>query len=335
MFCTTIDKQEIIDVIIGEMRLRIIVTGGAGFVGSHVVDTYIGAGHDVLVLDDLSTGKIANLNTKASFEQVDIRDPDKISSLFKRFSPQIVNHHAAQIDIRRSIAAPIFDTEVNVLGTVNLLHQSVNRNVKGFIFASSGGAIYGETPTPAAEGNPKAPISPYGAAKAAIEYYLFAYMHTFKLETLALRYGNVYGPRQDPRGEAGVISIFAEKLLANEVPTIFGTGKQVRDYIFVKEVARANLLATDCLLSGLPMSLTPDELALNIATGHSLSVNDLFTHLAKITVFSKDPFYAKARPGELMESRLNVTRAKRKLGFTAETSFARGLTQVLAWLRNK
>ncbi|MEE8566824.1 MAG: NAD-dependent epimerase/dehydratase family protein, partial [Candidatus Bipolaricaulota bacterium] len=181
----------------------------------------------------------------------------------------------------------------------------------------------------------KAPISPYGAAKAAIEYYLFAYMHTFRLETLALRYGNVYGPRQDPRGEAGVISIFAEKLLANEVPTIFGTGKQLRDYIFVKEVARANLLATDCLLSGLPMSLTPDELALNIATGHSLSVNDLFTHLAKITDFSKGPFYGKARPGELMESRLDVTRAERKLGFTAETSFARGLAQVLAWLRKK
>ena len=211
----------------------------------------------------------------------------------------------------------------------------MKHNVKGFIFASSGGAIYGETPTPAAEENPKAPISPYGAAKAGVEYYLFAYMHTFKLETLALRYGNVYGPRQDPAGEAGVISIFAEKFLANEVPTIFGTGKQLRDYIFVKEVARANLLATDYLLTGLPMGLTLDERALNIATGHSLSVNDLFTYLAKITDFKGDPSYDEARPGELMQSRLDVSQADKKLGFTAEASLTKGLTEVVAWLREK
>lgn len=315
--------------------MKVIVTGGAGFVGSHVVDAYIGTGHDVLVIDDLSTGREENLNPQADFVRLDIRDQEGVASIFERFRPQLVNHHAAQIDIRRSVADPVFDAEVNVVGTLNLLRQAVSFEVEGFLFASSGGAIYGETPQPVGEGAVKAPISPYGAAKVAAEEYLFAYMRTFGLETLALRYGNVYGPRQDPAGEAGVISIFAEAILSEKWPTIFGTGEQVRDYVSVEDVARANLLVTDHLLSGLPAPRDPNERAVNIGTGQSTSVNELFLKLAGVIGFREDAVHAEPRPGELMESRLDVSRAREEFGFVAAVSLEEGLKKVVAWLQGR
>jgi len=312
--------------------MRIAVTGGAGFIGSHLVDSYISAGHEVLVIDNLSTGKAQNLNPKALFSNADIRDAAAVDRAFAQFHPEIVNHHAAQIDIRRSVDDPAFDATVNVVGSIVLLQQAVRHGARGFIFASSGGAIYGETPEPAPETAVKAPISPYGAAKAAVEYYMFVYRRTFGLPAVALRYGNVYGPRQDPKGEAGVVSIFAGALLSGAAPTIFGTGEQVRDYVYVGDVVNANLRAIDYLLAAPPVPRTPDDQAFNIGSGVSTSVNELYRMLAGIVGFAGDPVYGDPRPGELMESRLDISRARTVLGFSPETDFEQGMRKVVDWL---
>jgi len=314
--------------------MRIIVTGGAGFIGSHVVDAYIDAGHEVLVIDNLSTGSAENVNHKARLEQVDIRDAHGVAKVFPSFRPQVVNHHAAQIDIRRSVAEPIFDAEVNVIGSVNLMHQAVRNHVKAFIFASSGGAIYGETPHPAVETAAKAPISPYGAAKAAVENYLFAYRKTFGLNSVILRYANVYGPRQDPAGEAGVVSIFASALIAGRGVTIFGSGEQVRDYVFVKDVAQANLLALDHLESGVIDVRSPDGMAYNIASGRATSVNELYEEMSRIIPAKVAAVHADARPGELMESRLDIERAHDVLGFSPQMNLPDGLLETITWQKH-
>ena len=311
--------------------MRIVVTGGAGFIGSHVVDAYIDAGHEVLVIDDLSTGNASNVNRAARFERIDIRDVQGMAKVFSSFRPQIVNHHAAQIDIRRSVAEPIFDAQVNVIGSVNLMQQAVRNHAEGFIFASSGGAIYGETPHPAVETAVKAPISPYGAAKAAVENYLFAYSKTFGLNPVILRYANVYGPRQDPAGEAGVVSIFASALIAGRSVTIFGSGDQVRDYVFVKDVAQANLLALDHLQSGAIDVHSPDEMAYNIASGRAISVNELYEEMARIIPAKVEAIHADARPGELMESRLDIAHARDVLGFSPQVNLPDGLLETISW----
>jgi len=311
--------------------MRIIVTGGAGFIGSHVVDAYVDAGHEVLVIDNLSTGNVKNVNPAVRLEEIDIRDAQGLERVFASFHPHVVNHHAAQIDIRRSVSDPGLDAQVNVLGSINLLQKAVRNNVEGFIFASSGGAIYGETPHPAAETVVKAPISPYGAAKAAVENYLFAYRKTFGLKSATLRYANVYGPRQDPAGEAGVVSIFARALIARRGLTIFGSGKQVRDYVFVKDVARANLLVLDYVQSDFGDANSPDEVAFNIGSGRATSVNELYEEMTKIFPTKIEAVHVDARPGELMESRLDITRAKHILGFSPETSLPDGLLQSIAW----
>ena len=215
-------------------RLRILVTGGAGFIGSHVVDGYLADGHEVLVLDDLSTGREENLDPGARLEICDIRDISQVRDILKAFHPDIINHHAAQIDVRRSVEEPILDLDVNVRGTIALISEATRLGVRGFVFASSGGAIAGECDAPASEATEKRPLSPYGAAKAAVEQYLFAYHRSFGLPYVALRYGNVYGPRQSPDGEAGVVSIFARTLLEGRRVTIFGTGGQTRDLIYVR-----------------------------------------------------------------------------------------------------
>jgi len=257
-----------------------------------------------------------------------------VAKAFASFRPQVVNHHVAQIDIRRSVDDPIFDAEVNVLGSVNLMQQAVQSHVEGFIFASSGGAIYGETPHPAAEIAAKAPISPYGAAKAAVENYLFSYRKTFGLKSVILRYANVYGPRQDPAGEAGVVSIFTSALIAGRGVTIFGNGEQVRDYVFVKDVAHANLLALDHVQSDVHDANSPDEMAFNIASGRATSVNALYDEIVKIISVSIEAVHADARSGELMESRLDITRARDGLGFLPQVKLPDGLLQTIAWQKN-
>jgi len=310
--------------------MRIVVSGGAGFVGSHVVDAYVACGHEVLVVDDLSTGQAENVNSAARLEKIDIRDSEALSRVFSAFKPQVVNHHAAQIDIRKSVADPGFDAQVNVLGSVNLMQEATRAHASAFIFASSGGAIYGETPRPAAEATAKAPISPYGAAKLAVEGYLFAYEKTFGLKSVVLRYGNVYGPRQDPAGEAGVVSIFTSALLSGRQVTIFGSGKQVRDYVFVEDVARANVLALEYAVNEASKK-TPDEGAFNIGSGQATSVNTLYGQLVEILPCKIDAKYADARPGELLESKLDVTRAKDELGFSALVSLPEGLRRTVSW----
>jgi len=314
--------------------MRIVVTGGAGFIGSHVVDAYIAAGHEVLVIDNLSAGDARNVNPEARLERIDIRDARRVAKVLASFRPQIINHHAAQIDIRRSVDDPVLDAEINVLGSLNLIHQAVQCYVEGFVFASSGGAIYGETPLPAVETAVKAPISPYGAAKAAVENYLFVYRKTFGLKTVILRYANVYGPRQDPAGEAGVVSIFASALIAGRGVTIFGSGDQVRDYVFVADVAQANLRALDYVQSGVRDANSPDEIAFNIGSGRATSVNALYEEMTKIIPAKSDAVYADARPGELMESRMDITRARDVLGFSPRVKFPDGLLQTIDWQRS-
>lgn len=303
--------------------MKILVTGGAGFIGSNVVDAFVLAGHEVAILDNLTTGKKENLNAAAKFFQADLRDRAQVDRVMTEFSPRIVNHHAAQIDVRRSLAEPIYNAEVNELGTLNLLEAAVQRGVEKIIFASTGGAIYGEVSDQAgaAEDHPQEPISPYAITKRAVEMYLYAYQKLRGLNFTVLRYGNVFGPRQDPLGEAGVIAIFCGKLLQGKTATIYGDGEQLRDYVYVGDVAAANLIA-----------LTRGENKIfNIGTGVGTSVNQLFAHLRALTKFSGKAVYAPARAGELFRSVLNADRAKKELGWQAKHDIRSGLKLTLDW----
>ena len=222
--------------------MKILVTGGAGFIASQIADAFIDEGNDVFILDNLSTGFEKNVNPKATFIKKDIGDKS-LSELFEKEKFDVVNHHAAQMDVRRSVADPAFDANTNILGTINLLQNCIKTGVKKFMFASTGGAVYGEQEYyPADEKHPTSPLSPYGISKLAVEKYLFFYNAQYKLNYTILRYANIYGPRQNPFGEAGVVAIFSTKLLKNEQPVINGSGKQTRDYVFVGDVVKANLI---------------------------------------------------------------------------------------------
>ncbi|MBN2058323.1 MAG: NAD-dependent epimerase/dehydratase family protein [Candidatus Saganbacteria bacterium] len=305
--------------------MKILVTGGAGFIGSNVVDAFIAAGHEIAVLDNLSTGKKANLNPKARFFEVDLRRDQDVDKAVAAFSPEIIDHHAAQIDVRKSVEDPVFNAEVNELGTLNLLNAAVKNGVKKIVFASTGGAIYGEVEQKngAAEDHPQEPISPYAITKRSVEMYLHAYKITRGLEYTVLRYGNVYGPRQDPLGEAGVIAIFCGKLLKGEQPTIYGDGKQLRDYVYVADVARANLLALEQGAGRI----------YNIGTGKGVSVNELFKHLKAIFKYPQEAVYAPARTGELFRSVLDAGRVKKELGWRPEVDIKQGLERTVEWTK--
>ena len=253
--------------------MKILVTGGAGFIGSHVVDAYLAQGHDVVVVDNLSTGRKANLNPDATFYQADIRGSE-LEGIFAREEPQIVNHHAAQVDVRRSVADPIFDADVNVTGTLNLLECARHHGVEKVIYISTGGAVYGEPEyLPCDEAHPIRPLAPYGVSKHTVEHYLFLYRHNHGLPYTILRYPNVYGPRQDPYGEAGVVAIFTKQLLQGEQATIYGDGFQERDFVYVGDCAWANVLA-----------LTAGENDIyNLASGEGTTINALFALLKEIT----------------------------------------------------
>jgi UDP-glucose 4-epimerase len=303
--------------------MKILVTGGAGFIGSNVVDAYIERGHKVVVVDDLSSGKKENLNKKAKFYKLDICD-SSLEEVFREERIDIVNHHAAQVDVRKSIADPAFDARINIEGALNVLENCRKYRVEKIIFASSGGVIYGECGAiPPDEDSPVAPISPYGISKYAMERYLFAYEKIYGLKYTALRYGNVYGPRQDPYGEAGVVAIFSGKMLSNGEVDIFGDGEQVRDYVYVGDVVKANIL---CLENG-------DNEIFNIGTGVSTSVNRLFSEMKELTGYPKQPVYRPPRAGELFRSSLNVSKAEKKLGWKAETSLKQGLKKTIDFFR--
>lgn len=312
--------------------MRILVTGGAGFIGSHIVDRYVAAGHDVLVLDDLSTGKLANVDENARLERLDLCEFDRVDTLLGSYKPDLVNHHAAQIDVRKSVADPVFDARINVLASVSLLTAAARHGVRGIIFASSGGTVYGETPQPVPETAAKAPVSPYGAAKHSVEGYLFSFSATGRLPGIALRYGNVYGPRQDPGGEAGVISIFTGALLRGDRPTVFGTGTAVRDYIMVADVVRANELATEHLLTRDHPPTTADDAAFNIGTGVSTSVNELYDLIASCCGVDQRVEHVAPRTGELQESRLDIAKASDVLRFAPQVPLERGIDETVAWI---
>lgn len=305
--------------------MKVLVTGGAGFIGSQIVDAYIEAGHEVTVMDDLSTGKKKNVNAKAKLVASDIRDPN-ISTLFAQERFEIVNHLAAQLDVRKSVMDPFFDASVNILGTLRLLECARSYGVRKIIFSSSGGTIYGECgKVPAKEGDPHKPESPYGFSKAAAERYIQFYGDTYRLPYTILRYANVYGPRQDPHGEAGVVAIFAGKLLKQEPITIYGDGSQERDYVYVKDVVQANCLA---LTGG-------ENTILNIATGVPTTVNTLYETMAKIQGVTRPPTYAPARTGELKRSVLQVDYAKKVLNWKPAATLEQGLRETLSYFQKQ
>ncbi len=305
--------------------MNILVTGGAGFIGSHVVDAYIELGHNVVVVDNLSTGSIENLNPNAKFYQLDIRD-DKVEGIFKLEKIDVVNHHAAQMDVRKSVEDPIYDADVNIIGSLKLLQFSIKYGVKKFIFASTGGAIYGEQDYfPADEEHPTRPLSPYGVAKLTVEKYLYFYKEVHGLNYVALRYANIYGPRQNPHGEAGVVAIFTSKMLKGEQPIINGDGFQTRDYTYVGDVVRANVLALNYDKSDI----------FNIGTGLETDVNTLFHKLKSLTGANCEEFHGPAKPGEQRRSVISYDKIYKTLGWKPEVSLDEGLRLTVEFFKNK
>ena len=303
--------------------MNILVTGGAGFIGSHVADAYVNAGHHVIIVDDLSTGSLKNVHSKAKFVQLDIRS-NELHTIFERDRIDVVNHHAAQMDVRRSVEDPMFDASVNVLGSVNLLENCRKSGVKKIIFASTGGAIYGEQDHfPADEQHPVRPLSPYGITKLATEKYLYYYDSVFGLQYVSLRYANVYGPRQNPHGEAGVVAIFTSKMLAGKQPIINGDGKQTRDYVYVSDVVQANLAA---------LSFQGSDF-FNIGTGIETNVIQLFEALRGLTGAKCSEQHGLPKAGEQSRSVLDYSSAKKVLGWRPKFSLHEGLTQTVEFFR--
>jgi len=300
--------------------MKILITGGAGFIASHIADAYIELGHSVVIVDDLSTGFEENINPKAKFYKLDIRDLESLKEIFEKEKPEIVNHHAAQIDVRKSLKDFLFDAEVNIIGSLNTLKLSLDYGVKKFIFASTGGAIYGEPfYLPADEKHPALPLSPYGAAKLSIEHYLYVFHQNFSLPYIALRYANVYGPRQNPLGEAGVVAIFTDKMVKGERPIIFGDGEQTRDFVYIKDVVSANIIALETEKVGV----------FNIGTGKRTSVNEVFRKIKEALGEEIEPIYAEERKGEVRHIALDYSLAERELGWRPQYDFDSGLRETI------
>jgi len=313
---------------------NVLVTGGAGFIGSHIVDGYIKEGWRVTVVDNLFRGKKENLNPQAKFYQLDIQDK-KLSKVFSKEKFDLINHHAAQIDVRKSVEDSLFDAEVNILGTLNLLDNCVKWGVNKIIFISSGGAIYGEPSSlPVNEYYLKNPFSPYGISKHTIEHYLYYYRENFGINFVSLRYANIYGPRQDPLGEAGVISIFTQKMLKGEKPSIFGNGEQLRDYLYVEEAVEANLLATNLIEKINKKKIkSPDDLAYNIGTGRGTSVNSLYKLISNFINFREEPLYLPPRKGEINRIYLQVKKAEKELAWKSKINLEEGLAKTIEWFK--
>jgi UDP-glucose 4-epimerase len=317
--------------------VRVLVTGGAGFIGSHIVEACLAAGHEVAVVDDLSGGKKENLPAGVPLFQVDVADAAAVEKAFESARPEAVIHEAAQISVSRSVREPGLDARTNVLGLLNVLEAAVRQGVRAFVFASSGGVLYGDVFEPAAEEHPAAPVSPYGIAKLSGEMYLGFFAREHGLRCAALRYGNVYGPRQDPHGEAGVVAIFLERLLAGTAPIINGDGRYIRDYVYVEDVARANLLALEGEWDGFR--------AYNVGTGRGTDVNELERGLrsALAEVLREQgrkaelpaATYGPPRPGDLRSSLLDAGKITRELGWRPQVTLEEGLKRTAAWFADR
>ncbi len=307
----------------------VLVTGGAGFIGSHIADAYRSCGWSVTVVDDLSSGRIENVPEGVEFVKLDVRDERLLQLFEQRGGFDLVNHHAAQIDVRVSVARPRFDADVNIVGLLNVLDAAKASGTKRIVFVSSGGVVYGNADQrPIPETAPKRPESPYGVSKLVGEYYLRCYRLLHGLDYAALRYSNVYGPRQNPHGEAGVVAIFANRILRDDPITIFGNGEQTRDYVYVGDVVQANMLVSEATLSD---GNELDDRAFNVGTGNETSVNELAGGLMTAAGRSVHVEYAAARSGELEWNCLVCDRLK-GLGWEAEVELADGLRRTYQWI---
>lgn len=305
--------------------MRVLVTGGAGFIASHVVDALVGAGHHVTIVDDLSTGKRENIHPDASFYQLDIRSAD-LRHVFEKERPEVVNHHAAQMDVRVAVRDPEFDASINVLGSLNVLECARRQGIANFLFASSGGAVYGDLDDlPASESAEVAPLSPYGLTKYTFEQYLALYRRLYGMRYCALRYPNVYGPRQDPGGEAGVIAIFTGQLLRGEIPTIYGDGTKSRDYVLVHDVVDANMRL---------MSVGDAEVV-NIGSATEVTDREVFDAVREAVGADVEPRFAPTRIGEVSRICLDATRMAKLTGWRPTVSFREGVERTVGWYRER
>ncbi len=304
--------------------MRILVTGGAGFIGSNIADAFLTQGHEVAVLDDLSTGKRENLNPRAKFFQADICDNDALARALDEFQPEIISHQAAKADVRESLAKPQLYAQVNIIGSLNLLENARRVGVKKIIYAGTGGATYGEPENlPVREDHPINPLDPYGASKHHVEHYLFLYNYNYGLKYTVLRYPNVYGPRQNPFGEAGVIAIFTYKMLNGETPTINGKGDRERDFCYVGDVAQANVLTLE----------QGDNQIYNIGAGIGVNINTVYALLQEATHFNQPANHGPEKPGEVYKIYLDASKAQRELGWQATVPLAEGIHRTVASLR--
>ncbi len=304
--------------------MKVLVTGGAGFIGSHVVDAVLEAGHQVAVVDDLSSGKQSNLDARAAFYLADIRDANALAEVFDKERPDVVLHQAAKANVRESMEKPVLYADVNILGSINLLEQARRTGVNKVVYASTGGASYGEPQyLPVDEEHPINPLDPYGASKHNVEHYLYLYHANYQLPYSILRYPNVYGPRQDPLGEAGVVAIFTGKMLRGERPTVFGSGEQERDFVYVGDVARANLLAM----------MDEHNAIYNIGSGVGTNVNTIFAKLRDIIKFASEPINAPRKLGEVYKIYLDATKARTELGWEPTVSLDEGLRRTVEYFR--
>jgi len=307
--------------------MRILVTGGAGFIGSNTVDALVAtAAHEISIIDDLSAGKPDQVNPSARFYQADIRDAGEVSRIVASERPEVMIHFAAQMDVRRSVADPAADAQVNLVGFLNLMEAGRQHGLRRVVFSSTGGAIYGEQDFfPADESHPCRPVSPYGVAKFATESYLYFYGAQYGIDYAAMRYANVYGPRQDPHGDAGVVAIFCGRLLENKPVTIFGDGEQTRDYVYVGDVVCANVAAVSAAVTG----------PINIGTGIETSINRLYQTLAGVAKSGQAPAYAPGRPGEQSRSAIAAGRAERELGWKPQVTLEEGLRRTYEFFRQR
>lgn len=304
--------------------MKVLVTGGAGFIASNIVDAYVERGHDVTVVDDLSSGRRENVNPKAKLIVADLRNPDTAASL-RDGKFDLLNHHAAQIDVRVSVADPAADAELNIVAALRLFKSQIEAGVKKIVFASSGGAAYGEPQyAPQDENHPVAPLSPYGCAKLAIDQYLHYFRSIYGIPAVSLRYGNVYGPRQRKDGEAGVVAIFAGLLLAGERPRINGSGEQTRDYVFVDDVVRANMAVSELPLDGI----------FNVGTGVETSVNQLYALICDAVGVQMTPEHGPAKPGEQVRSVLSAAKLRAAAGLPEFTPMSEGVRRTVEWIRS-